>query len=252
MGVRRDRRFAGVLLKVPGSMLLGAQRWRQNAIVVLSTGAAAAAATVGVLLVGGGIASMFAVLAAANVEMPVWATRPPRPDRRVEGPRSRWDAVGDRPVRRDRVSADGAEVHRLPALGVLLPRALQHQHADRPLFDRVLSVSRHRRRPDRDREHDRAGSPVRCTEPARRAASAPGMHAACACCCSSRFRPPPPPRPDTTAASTSIAAPARSSGSSSLRCRSSRARLSSGVLVGLARTSSRRRASSRLSTSGSR
>ena len=66
--------FAGVLHKVPGSMLLGSQRWRQNAVVVLSTGAASAAATVVALLVGGGISSMFAVLAAANVAMLLWAT----------------------------------------------------------------------------------------------------------------------------------------------------------------------------------
>jgi len=66
--------FAGVLHKVPGSMLLGAQRWRQNAIVVLSTGVMSAVATVAVLLLGGGITGMFAVLAAANVVMLLWAT----------------------------------------------------------------------------------------------------------------------------------------------------------------------------------
>jgi O-antigen/teichoic acid export membrane protein len=66
--------FAGVLHKVPGSLLIGAQRWRQNGIVVLSTGAVSAAATVVVLLVGGGITGMFAVLAAANVVMLLWGS----------------------------------------------------------------------------------------------------------------------------------------------------------------------------------
>ena len=66
--------FAGVLHKVPGSLLLGAQRWRQNGIVVLTTTTASAVATVVVLLLGGGITGMFAVLAAANVVMLLWGT----------------------------------------------------------------------------------------------------------------------------------------------------------------------------------
>jgi O-antigen/teichoic acid export membrane protein len=66
--------FAGVLHKVPGSLLLGGQRWRQNGIVVLTTTTASAVATVVVLLLGGGITGMFAVLAAANVVMLLWGT----------------------------------------------------------------------------------------------------------------------------------------------------------------------------------
>lgn len=65
--------FAGVLHKVPGSILSGAQRWRQNSIILISTGLVATAATVTALLLGGGITSIFVVLAIANVVMLVWA-----------------------------------------------------------------------------------------------------------------------------------------------------------------------------------
>jgi O-antigen/teichoic acid export membrane protein len=64
----------GVLHKVPGATLLGAQRWKQSAIVVLVAGAAGTIATVIALLLGGGITGIFAVLAASNTLMLVAAT----------------------------------------------------------------------------------------------------------------------------------------------------------------------------------
>jgi O-antigen/teichoic acid export membrane protein len=64
---------AGVLHKVPGAVLTSTQRWRQHAVVVLSTGAAATVATLITLLLGGGITGIFVVAAVANVIMLLWA-----------------------------------------------------------------------------------------------------------------------------------------------------------------------------------
>jgi len=60
---------ASVLHKVPATMLSGAQRWRLNSAVSLVLGALGTAATVVVLLLGGGITGIFAVLAVTNVLM---------------------------------------------------------------------------------------------------------------------------------------------------------------------------------------
>jgi O-antigen/teichoic acid export membrane protein len=65
--------FAGVLHKVPGSILSGAQQWKQNAVVLVATGIAGTVATIAALLLGGGITSIFVVLAIINVVMLVWA-----------------------------------------------------------------------------------------------------------------------------------------------------------------------------------
>jgi O-antigen/teichoic acid export membrane protein len=58
--------FTGILHKVPASILNGAQRWRQNSIVILGTAAATGIATVVALLLGGGITSIFVCTAAGN------------------------------------------------------------------------------------------------------------------------------------------------------------------------------------------
>jgi O-antigen/teichoic acid export membrane protein len=60
---------ASVLHKVPGTMLSGAQRWRLNSVLSVALGALGTAATVIALLLGGGITSIFAVLAVTNVLM---------------------------------------------------------------------------------------------------------------------------------------------------------------------------------------
>jgi O-antigen/teichoic acid export membrane protein len=64
-----------VLHKVPGSMLNGAQRWRVNSALTVALGAAGTVTTVIALLLGGGITSIFAVLAATNVLLVIsaWA-----------------------------------------------------------------------------------------------------------------------------------------------------------------------------------
>jgi O-antigen/teichoic acid export membrane protein len=66
--------LAGVLHKVPASVLNGTQRWRQNSVITLVTGGATAAATTAALLAGAGITGIFVALAAANVSMLVWAS----------------------------------------------------------------------------------------------------------------------------------------------------------------------------------
>jgi len=66
--------FAGIVNKVPGSTLIGTQRWRSQAVVVVSTGAAAVAATIVVLLAGGGVTGMIGITAAAAVAMVIWTT----------------------------------------------------------------------------------------------------------------------------------------------------------------------------------
>lgn len=58
--------FTGILHKVPASILNGTQRWRQNSIVVLATAFVTGIVTAIALLLGGGIASIFAVAAAGN------------------------------------------------------------------------------------------------------------------------------------------------------------------------------------------
>jgi O-antigen/teichoic acid export membrane protein len=64
---------AGVLHKVPGSLLNGVQRWGQNSMVIIATGAASTVATIIALAAGWGITGMFVVLAATNIAMLVWA-----------------------------------------------------------------------------------------------------------------------------------------------------------------------------------
>ncbi|MGZ4357558.1 MAG: lipopolysaccharide biosynthesis protein [Gaiellaceae bacterium] len=66
--------FAGIVNRVPGGVLIGTQRWRSQAVVVVITGAGAVAATVVVLLVGGGVSGMVGVTAVAAVAMVVWTT----------------------------------------------------------------------------------------------------------------------------------------------------------------------------------
>jgi O-antigen/teichoic acid export membrane protein len=65
--------FVGILHKVPASVLVGAQRWRQNSFVILSCGVGTTIATMVALQLGGGITSIFVVLAAGNLVMAVWA-----------------------------------------------------------------------------------------------------------------------------------------------------------------------------------
>jgi O-antigen/teichoic acid export membrane protein len=59
--------WAGVLHKVPGSLLIGAQRWRQAAVVTLVVTVASAVAVVVVLALGGGVTGMVAVGSASTV-----------------------------------------------------------------------------------------------------------------------------------------------------------------------------------------
>jgi len=66
--------FAGVVNKVPGSVLIGTQRWRSQAVVMVITGAAGVAATVIVLLAGGGVTGMIGVTAAAATAVAIWTT----------------------------------------------------------------------------------------------------------------------------------------------------------------------------------
>jgi O-antigen/teichoic acid export membrane protein len=66
--------FAGIVNKIPGSVLIGTQRWRSQAEVVVITGAAAVVATVVVLLAGGGVTGMIGVTAVAAVAQVVWTT----------------------------------------------------------------------------------------------------------------------------------------------------------------------------------
>jgi O-antigen/teichoic acid export membrane protein len=61
--------FTGTLHKVPASVLIGAQRWRQSSTVVVATTVATALATVVALALGGRITSIFVVLAAGNTVM---------------------------------------------------------------------------------------------------------------------------------------------------------------------------------------
>ena len=65
---------AGIVNKVPGSVLIGTQRWRSQAVIVVITGAAAVAATVVVLLAGAGVTGMIGVTAASAVAMVAWTT----------------------------------------------------------------------------------------------------------------------------------------------------------------------------------
>ena len=59
--------WAGVLHKVPGSLLIGAQRWRQAATVTLVVTVASAIAVVVVLVLGGGVTGMVAVASVSTV-----------------------------------------------------------------------------------------------------------------------------------------------------------------------------------------
>jgi O-antigen/teichoic acid export membrane protein len=64
----------GVLNSVPGTVLIGTQRWRPYALVVLLTGVGSVLATVIVLLLGGGVSGMLGVIAATAVARLAWAT----------------------------------------------------------------------------------------------------------------------------------------------------------------------------------
>jgi O-antigen/teichoic acid export membrane protein len=64
--------LAGVLNSVPGSLLIGAQRWRSYAVIPLVTGAASVVATLIALLLGWGISGMLGVIAATAVARFVW------------------------------------------------------------------------------------------------------------------------------------------------------------------------------------
>jgi O-antigen/teichoic acid export membrane protein len=86
---------ASVLHKVPATMLSGAQRWRLNSALSVAIGAIGTAATVIVLLLGGGITGIFAVLATTNVLITfgawmLWR----RLIRRVKAPKEPVGALG--------------------------------------------------------------------------------------------------------------------------------------------------------------
>jgi O-antigen/teichoic acid export membrane protein len=70
---------AGILHKVPGSILVGTQHWRQNSLVVVVSTAAGTLATVLALALGGGITAMLAAAAGAVILMLVWASALARP-----------------------------------------------------------------------------------------------------------------------------------------------------------------------------
>ncbi len=63
---------AGILHRIPNSVLWGAQRWREASIVLLVTGTLSTVATVLVLVAGGGIVGMFAVQAVLGVANLLW------------------------------------------------------------------------------------------------------------------------------------------------------------------------------------
>jgi O-antigen/teichoic acid export membrane protein len=64
---------AGILHKVPGSILVGTQHWRQNSLIVLVSTGAGTVATVLALALGGGITAMLAAAAGAVILMLAWA-----------------------------------------------------------------------------------------------------------------------------------------------------------------------------------
>jgi O-antigen/teichoic acid export membrane protein len=66
--------LSGALNKVPGTILIGTQRWRLHARVVIVTGSGSVLATVIVLLLGGGVSGMLGVIAATAVAMLIWMT----------------------------------------------------------------------------------------------------------------------------------------------------------------------------------
>lgn len=66
--------FAGTLHKLVGSVLIGGRRFRVASMISLRNGALSAVATIVVLVLGGGISGMFAVLAVSIVSMLVMAT----------------------------------------------------------------------------------------------------------------------------------------------------------------------------------
>src|SRR4051794_6308275 len=66
--------FAGTLHKLVGSVLIGGRRFRVASMISLQTGALAFVATIAILLAGGGITGMVAVLAASVVAMLLLAT----------------------------------------------------------------------------------------------------------------------------------------------------------------------------------
>ncbi|MBK9179268.1 MAG: polysaccharide biosynthesis C-terminal domain-containing protein [Acidimicrobiales bacterium] len=73
-----------ILHRVPSSVLIGMQRWRDSSVVGMVTGAGAAVGTVAVLLAGGGITAMFAVQAVVSAVNLLWTSRLARrrlPDR---------------------------------------------------------------------------------------------------------------------------------------------------------------------------
>lgn len=64
---------AGILHKVPGSILAGTQNWRLNSLGIVLCGAVGAVATIVVLALGGGITGMIAASAATTSAVLVWA-----------------------------------------------------------------------------------------------------------------------------------------------------------------------------------
>jgi O-antigen/teichoic acid export membrane protein len=66
--------LAGTLHRVPGTLLIGGERWRTHAVVMLVTGAGSVVATIVVLWLGGGISGMLGVIAATAAAMLVWTT----------------------------------------------------------------------------------------------------------------------------------------------------------------------------------
>jgi len=64
----------GVLQKVPMSVLIGLQRWREASAVTMLMGGVAMVVTIGVLAAGGGVTSMIAVGTASTFVILVWTT----------------------------------------------------------------------------------------------------------------------------------------------------------------------------------
>jgi O-antigen/teichoic acid export membrane protein len=84
---------AGVLHRVPGTFLIGLQRWRLHAMVLLVTGAASVAATIAVLILGGGVSGMLGVIAGTAAAMLVWTTVLAR--RLLNDPTVREESLGE-------------------------------------------------------------------------------------------------------------------------------------------------------------
>ena len=141
--------FAGILHKVPASILVGAQRWKQNSFVILSCGVGTTIATMVALKLGGGITSIFVALAAGNLVMAVWAwaisqrllgriTKPRAALGRIRREVLHFMAVASVPMILSFVVFQRSEF--------FFSRALLDRPADRSLFDRLRVVCGHPRR----------------------------------------------------------------------------------------------------------